>query len=368
MITASIIITSYNNAHILKECIESLLNQDYKRKEVTIEIIFVDSGSQDNSKLVLNKYRNRIKILFKPLSYSNHPQFSPAQARNIGSKHASGKFLLFSDSDCVLPKTWVSKIIEFFKNYPIDCIIGNREPDVGKGLGTFIRRYDFILYSNKFTIEKPIIINTNTLKEKYPLVLLAGNNFAIKKTVWDKLGGMKTIFKNPAGEDIMLEIDLLKKGYTLMFIPKIKVIHNHPISLKKLFKRAFQNGEATYLLTKHSNHFVTWRNFYERGRNFSLYNFMLGVITVCLLVLFSLFFKISPVIIFVLFLEIYLIFFIVEMKKTSKKLRMVTMKGEKKYFILSNISLFELFFFVKIHLILKTIATFTILWQSLTRK
>jgi len=368
MITASVIITSYDNAHNLKACINSLLKQDYDQKLIAIEVIFVDSGSHDNSKVILNEYSNRIKIFFKPRIYSNIPRLSPAQARNIGAEHARGKFLLFSDSDCILPKTWISTTIEHFTNYPIDCIIGNREPDAGKGLGTFIRRYDFILYSNKFTIQESVIINKKSIKDVTPMILLAGNNFAVKKAVWHKLGGMKTIFQNPAGEDIMLEIELLKEGHTLMFIPKIKVIHNHTISLTKLFKRAFQNGEATYLLSKYSDNFVTWKNFCERGRNFNIYKFILSTMTVYLLVLLSLLFKISPAIVLALLLISYLIFFLLELSATAKRLRMIILKKAKKYFMYSKISLFELSLFVTIHLILKTIATLNILWNSFVRK
>lgn len=368
MITTSVIITSYNNAHNLKMCIESLLKQDYDRNLVSTEIIFVDSGSQDNSKLIFNEYRNRIKIFYKPRIYSNLPRLSPAQARNIGAKHAHGRYLLFSDSDCILPKTWIRTIIEYFTNFPIDCIIGNREPDIGKGLGTFVRRYDFILYSNKFTTDKPIIFDKNTLKEKCPMVLLAGNNFAIKKTVWDKLGDMKTIFKNPTGEDIMLEIDLLKKGCSLMFVPTIKVIHKHPMTLTKLFKRAYQNGEATYLLNKDSGNFVTWKNFCERGHNFNVYKFILGTLAICLLILFSLLFKIPLIILLTLLLIISLTFFLLGLSAVVKRLRMIIMRKGRKYFMYSKISLFKLSLFVGIHLVLKTISTLSILWNYFVRK
>lgn len=368
MITVSVIITSYDNAHNLKACIKSLLEQDYDRSLITIEFLFVDSGSHDNSKLILNEYSNHIKIFYKPRIYSNVSRLSPAQARNIGAKHANGRFLIFSDSDCIFPKTWISTIIDYFTNFPIDCIIGNREPDIGNGLGTFVRRYDFILYSDKFTIEKPIIINKDILKGRHPMVLLAGNNFAIKKAVWHKLGGMKTLFKNPAGEDIMLEIDLLKRGYKLMFTPKIKVIHHHPISLKKLFKRASQNGEATYLLSKYSDNFVTWKNFGKRGRNFDMHKFILGILTVCLLVLFFLLFKISFVIVFVILSINYLIFLMLKLSATKKRLKMILAKKAKRYSIYSKISFLELFLFVTIHIFLKTITTANILWYSFVKK
>lgn len=267
MIRTSVIITSYNNSHNLEQCLNSLINQDCDRNFIDLEIIVVDSGSTDKSIEILNKYKDKIKVILKPQHLS---RFSPALARNIGVQNSTGNILIFSDSDCIPPLNWIREVITSFRNFRVDCIIGNRDPDVGCGFGTFIRRYDFILYSNKFTVSKPLIINEENLQTNTPLVLLAGNNFAITREAWDELGGMKTIFKNPSGEDVMMEIELIKNGYNILFNPFIKVIHIHPVILKRLFKRAFQNGEAFYLLSKYSNNFINWRHFAERGLIFNL--------------------------------------------------------------------------------------------------
>ena len=60
----SIIVSVYNGERYIEECIESVLNQDYKN----IELILVDDGSFDSSNVILDKYSlkdKRVKVIHK---------------------------------------------------------------------------------------------------------------------------------------------------------------------------------------------------------------------------------------------------------------------------------------------------------------
>ena len=48
----SILITSYNKANYIEECITSCIKQDYSEKEV----ILLDNNSEDDSNIVFRKY------------------------------------------------------------------------------------------------------------------------------------------------------------------------------------------------------------------------------------------------------------------------------------------------------------------------
>jgi glycosyltransferase involved in cell wall biosynthesis len=89
--SVSIIIPVYNMKDYLRECMDSVVNQTYK----DIEIICVNDGSTDNSLSILEEYASgddRIKII-------NKPNGGLSSARNAGIKSASGKFIIFLDSD-----------------------------------------------------------------------------------------------------------------------------------------------------------------------------------------------------------------------------------------------------------------------------
>ncbi|WP_297481042.1 CDP-glycerol glycerophosphotransferase family protein [uncultured Photobacterium sp.] len=84
----SIIITLYNRAHIVKDAIESALEQNYINKE----IIIINDGSTDNYQQVLNSYKDKVII------YSQDNKGAGA-AKNKGVELATGEYIIFLDSD-----------------------------------------------------------------------------------------------------------------------------------------------------------------------------------------------------------------------------------------------------------------------------
>ena len=85
----SIIIPSYNRAHVLPVTIKSVLKQTYKNWE----LIIVDDGSIDNTKEVVEKISDgRIRYIFQKNA-------ERSAARNNGIRNARGKWICFLDSD-----------------------------------------------------------------------------------------------------------------------------------------------------------------------------------------------------------------------------------------------------------------------------
>lgn len=93
----SVIIPSYNQGKFITATIDSILNQTFK----DFEIIVVVDGSTDDTKLQLEKYKNKIKII--ELERSER-----AVARNTGVKNSSGEYIAFVDSDDI----WKPKKLE----------------------------------------------------------------------------------------------------------------------------------------------------------------------------------------------------------------------------------------------------------------
>lgn len=99
----SIIVPVYNVEKYLDKCLDSIVNQTYKN----LEIILIDDGSTDDSGKICEKYMqidNRIIVIHNPnkgVSYS----------RNNGMDVATGKYVLFVDSDDYLDNKYVEKLI-----------------------------------------------------------------------------------------------------------------------------------------------------------------------------------------------------------------------------------------------------------------
>lgn len=84
----SVIIPVYNRPDLVKEAIQSVLNQDYK----DYEIIVVNDGSTDSTLEVLNSYADKIKVFSQENS-------GVGAARNLGVENSIGNYIAFLDSD-----------------------------------------------------------------------------------------------------------------------------------------------------------------------------------------------------------------------------------------------------------------------------
>ena len=111
----SIIIPVYNVENWLQDCLESVLLQSYKN----IEIIIVNDGSTDGSACICKKIMekdNRVQYYEK----NNSGQ---SDTRNIGIEKATGKYIMFVDSDDLMEKNTVEYLYEILvrKEVQIAC-------------------------------------------------------------------------------------------------------------------------------------------------------------------------------------------------------------------------------------------------------
>lgn len=115
MAEISVIIPVYNVEKYLEKCLETVINQTFK----DIEIICVNDGSTDNSRKILEKYKNkdsRIIIIDKGNG-------GLSSARNAGMKVATGKFISFIDSDDWIDLTMLEKLYKNITSLDTDISI-----------------------------------------------------------------------------------------------------------------------------------------------------------------------------------------------------------------------------------------------------
>lgn len=106
----SVIIPLYNRAHLIKETIDSVINQSYR----PIECIIVDDGSTDQSRLVVEEYISKYSgdVSFK-YYYQNNK--GAQAARNLGSRKARGAYFQYLDSDDILYKDKFTLQVQAFE-------------------------------------------------------------------------------------------------------------------------------------------------------------------------------------------------------------------------------------------------------------
>ena len=100
----SVVVPIYNVEQYLDRCILSILSQTYEN----LEIILVDDGSPDNCGKICDQYASkdqRVRVIHKENG-------GLSDARNAGVKIATGKYLLFIDSDDFVAEDLVQKTVE----------------------------------------------------------------------------------------------------------------------------------------------------------------------------------------------------------------------------------------------------------------
>ncbi|MBR2553953.1 MAG: glycosyltransferase [Aeriscardovia sp.] len=109
----SIVVPVYNYENLIRQNIESILNQ---KTSYQYELILVDDGSTDGAGEILKEYADRenVTVVFQ----SN---MGIAGARNTGINHASGRYLMFADCDDLLNDEIVERLLK--RAYEQDCDI-----------------------------------------------------------------------------------------------------------------------------------------------------------------------------------------------------------------------------------------------------
>lgn len=115
-IDISVIIPVYNDAIGIARCLEALNNQSLARHR--FEIIVVDNASNDGTADSVRNFNDAILLHEDtPGSYA---------ARNKGIQQAKGKYIAFTDADCIPESHWLEAGLERIQQTHTKCIIGGR--------------------------------------------------------------------------------------------------------------------------------------------------------------------------------------------------------------------------------------------------
>ncbi len=103
----SVIISNYNYGCFISQAIESVLAQTYQQ----FELIVVDDGSTDNSREVIESYKDCLTAIFQ----KNAGQ---GAAFNAGIAQSKGEIICFLDADDYFHKEKIAKVVTAFLNHP----------------------------------------------------------------------------------------------------------------------------------------------------------------------------------------------------------------------------------------------------------
>lgn len=114
-------ICARNAERTIRQAIDSVFAQDFP--EESMEIIFVDDGSEDGTLSIMREYASKINLECRIFDGT---RIGLGQARNLVVNNAKGDYIVWVDSDMILPKDHVRKQVKFMQRNPKAGIAGAR--------------------------------------------------------------------------------------------------------------------------------------------------------------------------------------------------------------------------------------------------
>src|SRR5690242_9960611 len=114
----SIIVPTYERPEQVAACLKALARLKYPRER--FEVIIVDDGSQTAPNAAVEFLQGRLHVTLLLQAHAG-----PAAARNAGAMRARGKYLAFTDDDCLPAPDWLQALTACFDRAP-DHLVGGR--------------------------------------------------------------------------------------------------------------------------------------------------------------------------------------------------------------------------------------------------
>lgn len=194
----SVIVPVYNVENYLKECIDSLLNQNYKN----LEIILVDDGSKDNSGRICDDYGEK----YKNITVIHQKNAGPMKAVLAGIKISTGDYLGFIDSDDFCEADMFLHMAEKVEKHNCDIIVVGYKNFVNGEYKENPISVDNGFYDRKELVEKiiPTLINRGSFSFRSCIYLSRINKLFKKELILKNIEYFDTDINY--GEDNILVI------------------------------------------------------------------------------------------------------------------------------------------------------------------
>lgn len=241
----SVIVPIYKVEDYLEKCINSILNQTYKN----IEVILVDDGSPDKCGEICDYYAtkdNRIKVIHKKNG-------GLSEARNYGIDIATGKYILFVDSDDFIDKNMCEVLIKEAEKNNSDIVI----------CGHYIVKGNNYYASKMLLTDSKVLLTNLEMTKKFFL-----KGYFETLVVWNKLYKKELFYTN---EKIRFPIGKLNEDiftiYKLYYIANKITAINKPLYYYVQRKESIMGSFSEKNIIAHMDCIKEYFNFSKKRKN-----------------------------------------------------------------------------------------------------
>ena len=247
----SIVVPSYYRADDLSELLDSILGQTVR----PFEVIVVDDTPNDTIGTLCDKYVVLFENMGSRLAYLRNPgERSLTISRNVGVKRAGGELIEFFDSDVVLHRDYIEKILEVFGKYPNALGVQGWIVNVKGKTDWLSQTVNRVFFLNRLSKDSCRFL-------EYPAVLtriincesLSGANMTYRREIFSEFKFDESLKKYCYMEDVLFSNSIFKKYPKGLFItPYAKCSHKSSeagrIESKELER--LKNQHRKYVLMK----------------------------------------------------------------------------------------------------------------------
>ena len=192
------------------------------------EIIIVDNLSRNEVYI-----QNEFKDIELKIHVIKCERIGPAAARNLGAKIAKGKWLFFTDSDCIFTETSLTGFSEI--KICASAYAGNVSPSENTYLSRYYKQLNLLV-----PLEHP-------RNPKQPWYIVTANCL-VNKEDFDAVEGFDESFHLASGEDVDLGFRLWSADKEIIYALQAKILHQYENKLSKFYKRFIRYGKGHALL------------------------------------------------------------------------------------------------------------------------
>lgn len=263
----SIVIPTFNTKKLLFDCLDSIYTNE--NTKALYEVVVVDSGTDDSSEMVLEKFKDAVLIRNKNKGF--------AHAVNVGWKKSKGELILFLNSDTVVKKPFIKAVVDYMETNPqVGCLSlklmlrnGKIDQDTHRGLPTPWAAVSFFFFlenifpnSKLFGQYHKAYLGRDTIHE---IDAGAGASMIVPRSLLEKINGWDETYSF-YGEDLDLCFRIQQAGYKIMFYPFVDILHYKGATsgLKRTSKDVARKVDKDELIKLTKSTIYAWEVFVKK--------------------------------------------------------------------------------------------------------
>ena len=224
----SIIVINYKTKDLTLQTLKSVFAARPPKNK--FEVILVDNGSNDDTPAVVRKKFSQVKIIEAATNLGF------AGGNNLGLRRAKGRFLLLLNSDTLINKNTLVKMIEYMDDNPgvglstcrVELVTGAIDPASHRGFPTPWASLTYYLGLEKLFPKSRIFARYHQgwkdLAASHEIDTPVGAFFMIRREALRQVGLLDEKFFM-YGEDIDLAFRIKQAGWQIMYTPITKITH-----------------------------------------------------------------------------------------------------------------------------------------------